>query len=105
MSYSRPHDETSEIEALTGQTETYEAASPDEERPAVEPSVEDGGVDAEREVDLDSDEPESDTDTDGDDPELEGTGLDDTDDTGQAVEDAGTGTGDTSDDPQLDSPD
>ncbi|GAA2176111.1 hypothetical protein GCM10009846_28600 [Agrococcus versicolor] len=103
MSYSRPHDETGEIEALTGQTEVDEAASPDEERPAVEPTVEDGGVDAEREVDVTSDETEPETD--GDDAELAGTGLDDTDDTGQPVEEAGTGTGDTSDDPKLDAPD
>lgn len=96
MSDARPHDEASEVEALTDEREVQEGASPDAQRDAAEPAVEDGGVDADREVDLDSDEPEET----GAEP-----GADATDATGQDVDDVGTGTADTTDDPELDSPD
>lgn len=96
MSDARPHDEASEVEALTDQREVQEGASPDAQRDAAETAVEDGGVDADREVDLDSDEPEE---------SGAEAGADATDATGQDVDDAGTGTADTTDDPELDSPD
>ncbi|SDH50461.1 hypothetical protein [Agrococcus jejuensis] len=96
MSDTTPHDEPDEVEALTGQTESDESAGPDAQRDAAEPAQQDGGVDADREVDLGSGAPEE---------SAADPGVDDTDVTGQDVDDAGTGTGDTTDDPELDSPD
>lgn len=94
MSDARPHDEASEVEALTDQQETDEAASPDAQRDAAEPSVDadDHGTGVVRGAGA---------------PEETGAdaGAGDTDATGQDVDDAGTGTADTTDDPQLDAPD
>ena len=58
MSDARPHDEASEVEALTDQREVQEGASPDAQRDAAETAVEGDGVDADREVDLGSGAPE-----------------------------------------------
>lgn len=98
MSDSRPVGEANETEALTDETEVHEASSPDDERPAAEPTM-DSGIDAEREVDLGDGAPEASSEATSDDD------VDDTDATGQPVEDAGTGTGDASDQAELDAPD
>ena len=79
MSDARPHDEASEVEALTDEHETDEGAGPDAQEDASATSV--------------------------DGTEAGGERVADADETGQRVEDAGTGTADTSDDPQLDAPD
>ncbi|MFC7431860.1 MULTISPECIES: hypothetical protein [unclassified Agrococcus] len=120
MSDARPHDEASEVEALTEQDEVQEGASPDAQHDAAETVVEsDGGDDADREADLGAGAPEeptadetgggSSTGADASDASEDASasepGAGATDDTGQDVEDAGTGTADTTDDPQLDSPD
>lgn len=116
MSDTTPHDEPDEVEALTGTAEADESAGPDAQRDAAEPAQQDGGIDADREVDLGSDEPEESgaepdadlgADLGSDEPEESGAepGAGATDATGQDVDDAGTGTGDTTDDPELDAPD
>lgn len=118
MSDARPHDEASEVEALTEQDEVQEGASPDAQGDVAETAVEGGesGSSGSGSASGDASDGEATDGSAGDsasdvgasadaDASAAEPSVDETDDTGQDVEDAGTGTADTTDDPQLDAPD